>query len=365
MIGAGFWQLVRLPALFTRRRRFQATRQVSDAEVASLQGVRGSARLGSSAASAPPIGKAEETVSPSSAATCASSSAGRTRVANVVVWRSCWFVLVVGSRELILNSVPQAGELLAWPAGPVVLAREYAGRLVVPGSRRDPASPDGDGPVRRPGFAHPRRQRPSPHAARRGPALRRRVRAVAFRPRHRAEPGCGGRPGRVRRGAAGRQRRRHRARSPAFSSMPRLPWTLHALARIHAATPFVTPADPRPGPAPAAAADVVVLGVIAAIVGAFVPVYPAVMVARRAGLRRRVARRGGAGGQRADGARQHRRRAHGRRAQPALAARRAALGHAPLGEPGRARPRAARARPPRRSPPSTSGPTVWRRWPSG
>ena len=34
-----------LPALFTRRRRFQSVRQVSDAEVASLQGVRGSARL--------------------------------------------------------------------------------------------------------------------------------------------------------------------------------------------------------------------------------------------------------------------------------------------------------------------------------
>ncbi len=56
-----------------------------------------------------------------------------------------------------------------------------------------------------------------------------------------------------------------------------LPWTLHGLARLHAPAPFVTSADPRRARR-LRWADVVVLGLLAAVIGAFVPVYPIVMV---------------------------------------------------------------------------------------
>ena len=116
-----------------------------------------------------------------------------------------------------------------------------------------------------------------------------------------------------------------------------LPWTLHALARIHAATPFVPPADPQRARR-LQFADVVVLGVIAAIVGAFVPVYPAVMVAAALAFALGSLVVGRAVGQRADGARQRRRRARRRRPQPALAAGRAALRPRPAGPSSASRP---------------------------
>ena len=93
MLGAWVWQLIRLPALFARRRRFQSTRQVSGAEVASLQGVRGSARLRdsrrqrSSRARGPqrPAGRARRRPASSSAAT----TPGRTSWCGRSFWPCC------------------------------------------------------------------------------------------------------------------------------------------------------------------------------------------------------------------------------------------------------------------------------------
>ena len=165
--------------------------------------------------------------------------------ANVVVWLLVLVVLLVGSRELILSGVPQAGELLAWPAGPVVLVREYLGGWWSQGLGGTRPVPTGMGLSAVLGLAHLRRQRPAPHAARRGPALRRRARAVALRPRHRAEP-------RLRRPPWPST---SRCRWPPTPSAPgslsgllvygALPWTLHALARLHAAAPVRAPQPTR------------------------------------------------------------------------------------------------------------------------
>ena len=247
-----------------------------------------------SAASGRPTGRGGATGCPSSVATCASSSAGRTPGSTSSSGLLVLLVLLVGSRELILSGVPQTGELLAWPAGPVRARARVPGRLVVAGPRRDPAGPDGDGAVRRARPAHVRRQRPAPHAARRRAAVRRRARAVAPRPRHRAEPAAAAGAGRLRRGPAGRQRRRDRlAVGP---------------ARLRRAAVDVPRPRPRPrrralrapgrpctGPGGCTCADVVVLGVLAAVVGAFVPVYPALMVGAAAGLRPRLAGRRASG----------------------------------------------------------------------
>ena len=276
MIGAGFWQLVRLPALFTRRRRFQATRQVSDAEVASLQGVRGSARLR--------VFRRQRTADREGRGDRLTELGGDLRQqlggedarVNVVVWLLVLFVLVVGSRELILSGVPHAGELLAWPAGPVVLAREYAGGWWSQGLGGTRPVPTGMGLSAVLGFLTLGAN-----------GLPRTLLVVG--------PLFVGAFGLWRFARAFAPSRAAAAALAVYVAVPlaansvgsgslsgllvyaAVPWTLHALARLHAPAPFVTPAD-RDRARRLRWADVVVLGVVAGIVGAFVPVYPLVMV---------------------------------------------------------------------------------------
>jgi len=276
MLGAWVWQLIRLPALFTRRRRFQGTRQVSDAEVASLQGVRGSARLRNLRRQRAAEREGRGDRLSELGGDLRQQLGGDDARANVVVWALVLVVLLVGSRELILNSVPQAGELLAWPAGPVVLVREYLGGwwsqglggtrplptgmglsavlgLLTFGANGLPRTLLVVGPLFVGAFGLWRFARAiAPTAAAAGALA-----VYVAAPLAANSVGTGSLSGLLVYAA--------------------LPWTIHALARIHAATPFVPPADAQRARR-LQLADVVVLGVIAAIVGAFVPVYPAVMV---------------------------------------------------------------------------------------
>jgi GT2 family glycosyltransferase len=277
MLGAWVWQLIRLPALFTRRRRFQSARQVSDAEVASLQGVRGSARLRNfrRQRAAEREGRSDRLAE--LGGDLRQQLGGEDARANVVVWGLVLAVLLIGSRELILNGVPQAGELLAWPAGPVVLVREYLGgwwsqglggtrplptgmglsavlSLITLGANGLPRTLMVVGPLFVGAFGLWRLARAIAPSSAAAAALAVYVAA----PLAANAVGTGSLSG--------------------LLVYAGLPWTLHALARIHAATPFIGPADPARARR-LQAADVVALGVIAAVVGAFVPVYPAVMVA--------------------------------------------------------------------------------------
>ncbi|HEY8093236.1 MAG TPA: glycosyltransferase [Acidimicrobiales bacterium] len=276
MLGAWLWQLVRLPALFSRHRRFQSTRQVSDAEVASLQGVRGSGRLRGyrRQRTADREGRADRLAE--LGGDLRQQLGGEDARANVVVWVLALAVLIVGSRELILHGVPQAGELLAWPAGPFVLAREYLGGwwsqglggtrpvptgmglsaalgLVTFGANGLPRTLLVVGPLFAGAFGLWRFARAIAPSRAAAAALAIYIAA----PLAANSVGTGSLSGLLAYGA--------------------LPWTLHGLARLHAPAPFVTSADPRRARR-LRWADVVVLGLLAAVVGAFVPVYPIVMV---------------------------------------------------------------------------------------
>ena len=276
MLGAWLWQLIRLPALFTRRRRFQGVRRVSDAEVASLQGVRGSARLRDLRRQrmADREGRGDRLAE--LGGDLRQQLGGEDARVNVVVWLVALVVILIGSRELLLNGVPRAGELLAWPAGPFVLVREYLGGWWSQGLGGTRPVPTGMG-------------------------LSAVLGLVTF--------GANGLPrtllvvGPLFAGALGLWRfaraiapsRAAAAALVVYVAVPlaanavgtgslsgllvygALPWTLHALARVHAAPPFVRPADPARARR-LVCADVVVLGVLAAVIGAFVPVYPALMV---------------------------------------------------------------------------------------
>ena len=213
----------------------------------------GCARLGSAArvraGSGRPTARAGQTACPSSAATSACSSAGEDARANVVVWVLALLVLVVGSRELILHGVPQTGELLAWPAGPFVLVREYLGGWWSQGLGGTRAVPTGMGLSAVLGLVTFGANGLPSHAAGRRTTVRRSLRAVAPRSRHRPQP-------------SGRRRARRCTSPLRWPPTPSgtgslsgiivygaLPWTIHGLARLHAAAPFVSPADPVRGPA--------------------------------------------------------------------------------------------------------------------
>ena len=276
MLGAWLWQLIRLPALFTRRRRFHAVRRVSDAEVASLQGVRGSARLRDLRRQrlADREGRGDRLAE--LGGDLRQQLGGEDARVNVIVWLVALVVILIGSRELLLSGVPHAGELLAWPAGPFVLVREYLGGWWSQGLGGTRPVPTGMG-------------------------LSAVLGLITF--------GANGLPrtllvvGPLFAGALGLWRlaraiapsRAAAAALVVYVAVPlaanavgtgslsgllvygALPWTLHGLARVHAAPPFVRPADPTRARR-LMCADVVVLGVLAAVVGAFVPVYPALMV---------------------------------------------------------------------------------------
>ena len=276
MLGAWLWQLIRLPALFTRRRRFHSVRRVSDAEVASLQGVRGSARLRDLRRQrmADREGRGDRLAE--LGGDLRQQLGGEDARVNVVVWLVALLVILIGSRELLLSGVPHAGELLAWPAGPFVLVREYLGGWWSQGLGGTRPVPTGMG-------------------------LSAVLGLITF--------GANGLPrtllvvGPLFAGALGLWRltraiapsRAAAAALVVYVAVPlaanavgtgslsgllvygALPWTLHGLARVHAAPPFVRPADPARARR-LVCADVVVLGVLAAVVGSFVPVYPALMV---------------------------------------------------------------------------------------
>jgi GT2 family glycosyltransferase len=276
VVGAWFWQLLRLPALFGRRRRFQAGRQVSDAEVASLQGVRGSARLRGYRRQRAARREGRGARLAELGGDLRAQIGGEEARTNVVVWASTMAVLLVAVRELVLRAVPQAGELLAWPAGPVVLLREYVGGWWSQGLGGTRPIPTGIGLsailgaatlganglprtllVVTPLFLGPvgmwrlTRQLGSSWAAAAGLGV------YVVAPLAANAVGTGSLSGVLAYGA--------------------LPWVVLGLARLQGAPPFRQATD-----AVRARrlrwADVLVVGVIAAAVGAFVPVFPMVVV---------------------------------------------------------------------------------------
>jgi GT2 family glycosyltransferase len=276
MVGAGFWQLVRLPALFGRRRRFHAVRTVSDAEVASLQGVHGSARLRGY--------RRQRVAQRAGRATRLSELGGDLRAQiggdeariNVVAWTLALLVLLIGSRELLLHGVPRAGELLAWPAGPFVLAREYFGGWWSQGLGGTRAVPSGMGLSALLGLATfgadelPRTlltvaplfvgalgvwRLARPLGSSRSAAAALAVYVVA--PLASNSIGTGSLSG--------------------LLTYAALPWVVHELARIHGAPPYGYAAT-GDRVRRLRRADVVVVGLVTAATGAFVPVFPLVVV---------------------------------------------------------------------------------------
>jgi GT2 family glycosyltransferase len=276
MLGAWLWQLIRLPALFTRRRRVQSVRRVSDAEVASLQGVRGSARLRDlrRQRAADREGRGDRLAE--LGGDLRQQLGGEDARVNVVAWSLALLIVLIGSRELLINGVPQAGELLAWPAGPIVLVREYLGGWWSQGLGGTRPVPTGMGLSAVLGVATLGAN-----------GLPRTLLVVG--------PLFAGALGLWRLARAIAPSRAAAASLVVYLALPlaanavgigslsgllvygALPWTLHGLARLHAAAPFVRPADPIRARR-LVMADIVVLGVLAGVVGAFVPVYPALMV---------------------------------------------------------------------------------------
>ena len=204
---------------------------------------------------------------------------------------------------------PQAGELLAWPAGPVRARAGVPRRLVVAGPGRHAARPDRHGPVRR---ARPRS--PSAPTACPGPCW-----SSARCSSERSASGASPAPSRP----AGPP-----PRPSACTSRLRWPPTRSAPARSRASSSTARCRGPCTGWPGCTArhrsstrptrnrarrlrwADVVVLGVLAGVVGAFVPVYPLVMVGSAARPRHRLARSSASGpGSGSDAARERRRRA--------------------------------------------------------
>ena len=244
--------------------------------MASLQGVRGSARLRDLRRQrmADREGRGDRLAE--LGGDLRQQLGGEDARVNVVVWLVALLVILIGSRELLLSGVPHAGELLAWPAGPFVLVREYLGGWWSQGLGGTRPVPTGMG-------------------------LSAVLGLITF--------GANGLPrtllvvGPLFAGALGLWRlaraiapsRAAAAALVVYVAVPlaanavgtgslsgllvygALPWTLHGLARVHAAPPFVRPADPARARR-LVCADVVVLGVLAAVVGSFVPVYPALMV---------------------------------------------------------------------------------------
>ena len=276
MISAGFWQFVGLPALFGRRRRFHAVRAVSDAEVAGLQGVHGSARL---------RGYRRERTAQRAGRTARLSEIGgdlRAQIGgdeartNVLAWVIAFVVLLFGSRELILHGIPRAGELLAWPAGPFVLTREYVGGWWSQGLGGTRSIPTGMGlsallglvtfganelprtlltvaPLFLGALGMWRLSRPLGSSRCAAAALAVYVAA----PLASNAVGTGS--------------------LSAILTYAALPWVVHGLARIHGAPPYGYPTGADRARR-LRRADVVVVGLITAAIGAFVPIFPLMVV---------------------------------------------------------------------------------------
>ena len=230
--------------------------------MASLQGVRGSARLRDLRRSglADREGRGDRLAE--LGGDLRQQLGGEDARVNVIVWLVALLVILIGSRELLLSGVPHAGELLAWPAGPFVLVREYLGGWWSQGLGGTRPVPTGMG-------------------------LSAVLGLITF--------GANGLPrtllvvGPLFAGALGLWRlaraiapsRAAAAALVVYVAVPlaanavgtgslsgllvygALPWTLHGLARVHAAPPFVRPADPARARR-LVCADVVVLGVLAA-----------------------------------------------------------------------------------------------------
>jgi GT2 family glycosyltransferase len=139
VLGAWAWNLVHLPGTLRQRRLVQSQRRVDDKELRKLQ-VRGSAGIGAIAARG--VGGAStRSVAGASRELLESLQHRRVRTA-VGVWAAVLVVLLMGSRLLIANSVPAFGDLPALGSSPWRLLTEWASswRTVGLGAEA-PASP--------------------------------------------------------------------------------------------------------------------------------------------------------------------------------------------------------------------------------
>ncbi|NLV55374.1 MAG: glycosyltransferase family 2 protein [Acidimicrobiales bacterium] len=124
VVGAWTWNLRRLPAVWRRRRRLARVRTVSDAEVRHLQ-VRGSARLTASLRGQ--VGGGDDRLGALAATgrdLGAVMRAPLTRV-SVVAAVVTLALMLIGSRNLLLQPLPAVGELSAFPDSPLDLLRSH------------------------------------------------------------------------------------------------------------------------------------------------------------------------------------------------------------------------------------------------
>jgi GT2 family glycosyltransferase len=124
VLGAWVWNLLHLPETLRRRSVVQARRRVDDGQVRRLQ-VRGSAGLGAIATRTSGAPISSRSVAGAGRELVESLQQGRVRIA-VATWLVVLAIVLLGSRLLISGSVPAFGDLPAFPSSPRELFAEWA-----------------------------------------------------------------------------------------------------------------------------------------------------------------------------------------------------------------------------------------------
>ncbi|MGH9118693.1 MAG: glycosyltransferase [Acidimicrobiales bacterium] len=142
VLGAWVWNVAHLPGTLRQRRLVQSQRRTEDRDLRKLQ-VRGSAGLGAIAARG--VGAAS-TRSVAGASRDLLESLQHARVRSAVgVWVAVLAVVLIGSRLLIANSVPAFGDLPALPESPRELFAQWVSSWRSVGLGSDAPAPTGLG----------------------------------------------------------------------------------------------------------------------------------------------------------------------------------------------------------------------------
>lgn len=139
--GAWGWNLVHLPETLQRRRLVQSHRRADDRQIRRLQ-VRGAAGLGAIGTRGGPATISGRSVAGAGRDLVESLQQGRVRMA-VATWVAVLAVVLIGSRLLITGSVPAFGDLPALPASPRDLFIEWASWWRTIGLGGEAAAPTG------------------------------------------------------------------------------------------------------------------------------------------------------------------------------------------------------------------------------
>ncbi|MGH9246404.1 MAG: glycosyltransferase [Acidimicrobiales bacterium] len=141
VLGAWVWNLVNLPGTLKRRRLVQSQRQAHDRALRKLQ-VRGSVRLGALVRGPGAAGISARSVAGAGRDLLESFQEGRVRTA-VAVWVGVLAGVLIGARLFITDAVPAFGDLPALPDSPGDLFSEWASAWRASGLGGEAPAPTG------------------------------------------------------------------------------------------------------------------------------------------------------------------------------------------------------------------------------